>query len=57
MEALAEMTEWTGNATSAAYYSKLHTKWVQGFNEVFWNASLGYYMDWVDVQGGNGEKK
>ena len=51
MQALAEMTEWVGNISASAYYSKLHVAWVKGFNDVFWNETLGYYMDWIDIKG------
>ena len=45
------MTLWIGDNNSSEYYATLHAKWVHGFNTVFWNDTLGYYMDWVDIKG------
>jgi len=50
LDAMAEMKGWLGDGAAAERYRAEHRRFVDGFNQVFWDDQKGFYMDWIDVR-------
>lgn len=51
LQALVELKTFTGNTSGAQIFEAYHARAIKQHNAFFWNEKLGFYRDWIDVDG------